>query len=173
MQHDSVKRMFSEITNARGRDREERFDCLRKALAVHETVEEMVVYPEVRLMNKPAARAVDARLREEADAKTMLAELEKVGPTDDRFDQLFDTFRQTVLQHASAEEAQIFPFLELNIPGAKLIEMAELIETAEAMAPTHPHPHGPESALGHLLVGPFVAMVDRVRDKVVEHQRKR
>jgi hypothetical protein len=78
-----------------------------------------------------------------------------------------------VLQHASAEEAQVVPVLDDNIAGAKLIEMAELLETAETMAHTHPHPHGPESAMGNLLVGPFVAMVDRVRDKVAEHQKKR
>jgi len=168
-QHESVKKMFSEFENARGRDREELFDCLRKTLAVHETAEEMVVYPEVRAMNKAAERAVEARLKEESEAKATLAELEKIGPSGDKFDTLFESFRQSVLQHASAEEAQIFPYLEENVPGGKLIEMADLIETAEAMAPTHPHPHGPESALGNLMVGPFVAMVDKVRDKIAEH----
>ena len=172
-QHESVKKMFSEMATARGRDREDLFDCLRKTLAVHETAEEMVVYPEVRTMNKAAERLVETRLKEEGEAKTVLAQLEKVGPNDDQFDKLFDTFRQAVLQHASAEEEHIFPLLEENIPGAKLIEMAELIETAESMAPTHPHPHGPESALGNLMVGPFVAMVDKVRDKLGEHQKKR
>jgi len=172
-QHDTVKQMFSDMANARGRDREDLFDCLRKTLAVHETAEEMVVYPEVRTMNKAAERVVEARLKEESEAKTVLAQLEKLGPNDERFDQLFETFRQSVLQHASAEETQVFPFLDDNLAGAKLIEMAELIETAEAMAPTHPHPHGPESAMGNLLVGPFVAMVDKVRDKVAEHQKKK
>jgi len=28
------------------------------------------------------------------------------------------------------------------------------------------------SALGNLMVGPFVAMVDKVRDKIAEHQKK-
>ena len=171
-QHESVKKMFSEIENARGKDREDLFDCLRKTLAVHETAEEMVVYPEVRIMNKAAERAVEARLAEESDAKDVLSQLEKLGPNDDKFDKLFESFRQSVLQHASAEEAQIFPFLEDNVAGGKLIEMAELIEVAEAMAPTHPHPHGPESALGNLMVGPFVAMVDKVRDKIAEHKKK-
>jgi hypothetical protein len=42
--------------------------------------------------------------------------------------------------------------------------MTSELEVAEAMAPTHPHKMAPESAAGNLLVGPFVAMVDRVRD---------
>lgn len=172
-QHENVKKMFSDMVNARGKDREDLFDCLRKTLAVHETAEEMVVYPEVRAMNKAAERAVEARLKEESDAKAQLSELEKLGPNDDKFDKLFDSFRQSVLQHASSEEAQIFPFLEERVAGAKLVEMAELLEIAEAMAPTHPHPHGPESALGNLMVGPFVAMVDKARDKIAEHSKKK
>jgi len=172
-QHESVKKMFSEMATARGQDRSDLFDCLRKTLAVHETAEEMVVYPEVRAMNKAAEHAVEARLKEESDAKDVLSQLEKLGTDDPKFDKLFDSFRQSVLQHASAEEAQIFPFLEEHVAGGKLIEMAELIEVAESMAPTHPHPHGPESGLGNLMVGPFVAMVDKVRDKFAEHQKKK
>jgi hypothetical protein len=34
------------------------------------------------------------------------------------------------------------------------------------MAPTHAHPHGPNSAIGNMVVGPFAAMVDKVRDKL-------
>jgi hypothetical protein len=37
---------------------------------------------------------------------------------------------------------------------------------AEKFAPTHAHRMAPESAVGNLLVGPFVAMVDRVRDAI-------
>jgi hypothetical protein len=42
--------------------------------------------------------------------------------------------------------------------------MRTSLEAAEAMAPTHPHPHGAESAVGNMVVGPFVAVVDKVRD---------
>ena len=165
--------MFTQMATARGRDRDELFDCLRKTLAVHETAEEMVVYPEIRSINKVAAGIADTRLKEESEAKAMLAELEKLTPSDSKFDALFEQFRGAVLQHATAEETEVFPLLEQNVPGARLIEMAELIVFAEDMAPTHPHPHGPESALGNLLVGPFVALVDKVRDKLAEHQQKR
>lgn len=85
---------------------------------------------------------------------------------------MFTNFRKAVLAHAEAEQQNVFPFLEQHVQGSTLIEMADLIVTAESMAPTHPHSHGPESALGNLVVGPFVAMVDKVRDKISEHQRK-
>jgi len=168
-QHQNVKRMFSEMSRVRGKDRDDLFDCLRKTLAVHETAEEMIIYPEVRQIDNDV---VEARLSEESEAKKVLAQLEKLTPSDSKFDSMFDEFRAAVLQHATAEETEVFPLLEQNVPGARLLEMAEAILIAERVAPTHPHPHGPETALGNLMVGPFVAMVDKVRDKIAEHQKK-
>ena len=44
--------------------------------------------------------------------------------------------------------------------------MATGVRAGESLGPTHPHPRGPESAVGNILFGPFVAMVDRVRDAI-------
>ena len=64
-QHNEVKSMFSQMESARGKDRDELFGCIHKMLAVHETAEEMVVYPEVRTISKVANDVVEARLKEE------------------------------------------------------------------------------------------------------------
>jgi hypothetical protein len=66
--------------------------------------------------------------------------------------------------HAQNEEREIFPLLRSSQSPEQLAKMAQSVELAERTAPTHPHPHGPESAIGNTLVGPFVAVVDRVRD---------
>lgn len=171
-QHKTVMKMFSDMNRARGKDREELFDCLRRTLAVHETAEEMVVYPELRAASKTGHTIADARLTEESEAKKALSELEKLGVDDATFDERFTDFRKAVIAHADAEEADVFPFLEEHVQGKTLIDMADLILTVESMAPTHPHPHGPESALGNLVVAPFVSMVDRVRDKIAELQKR-
>ena len=93
--------------------------------------------------------------------------------TSPKFDTLFVEFRTAVMQHAEAEETEVFPLLENNINGARLLDMGEAILIAETVAPTHPHPHGPQTALGNLVFGPFVAIADRVRDKITEHQKSR
>ena len=172
-QHRQVQQMFTELATARGDRRGEVFDQLRAQLAVHETAEELIVYPELRSLGDTADAQADARLDEEREAKAQLAELEKLGVGAPEFDAKFETFRAAVLAHAEAEERHVFPLLEANVEGAKLREMGEMIEVAESVAPTHPHPHGPESSLGNLLVGPFVAVVDKVRDRVTEFQRER
>jgi hypothetical protein len=39
------------------------------------------------------------------------------------------------------------------------------VRAAEAIAPTRPHP-GVESPMANLAVGPFVSLLDRVRDAI-------
>jgi hemerythrin superfamily protein len=163
-QHETVKSMFEELDRASGDARRELFDCLRATLAVHETAEEMIVHPAARRTGAEGERIVEARLAEEDKAKQDLAELEKITPDGDGFGVKLLAFKQAVIDHAEAEEHQLFPLLEKSCSTEELERMATGIQTAEKMAPTHPHPHGPNSAVGNLLVGPFVSMVDRVRD---------
>jgi hemerythrin superfamily protein len=173
-QHDSVRQMLREMDGLTGSARVELFDCLRATLAMHETAEEMIVYPEVRDASDDGARIVKARQHEEHEAKQVLADLEKIGAdAGAEFDDLFAEFRTAVLEHASAEETEVFPLLESHLTHEKLREMADSVIVVESVAPTHPHPHGPDSALGNTLVGPFVAMVDKVRDRLAAHARER
>ena len=165
-QHELVKDLFDQVGMATPEQRAEVFDCLRATLAVHETAEEELVHPTVKRMGADAAAAVQARLAEESAAKKMLSTLERMGVDGDGFDDLFADFQASVLEHAEAEEAEVFPFLDQGLDVEEQRKMAETFEVLERMAPTHHHPHGPESALGNLVIGPFVAMVDKVRDAI-------
>ena len=53
-QHAEVLALFVAFDQAAGAQRAEIFDCLRRALAVHETAEEVVVYPAARLLGEEA-----------------------------------------------------------------------------------------------------------------------
>jgi hemerythrin superfamily protein len=165
-QHGVVKEMFERLSTATGTDKAELFDCLRSFLAVHETAEEIVVHPQARRAGGNADAIVDARLKEEDEAKTVLADLEKIGPQGAGFDAKLAKFQKAAVSHAEAEEREVFPLLEKCCDRETLVKMADRLRKAEQLAPTHPHPHGPEGAIGNLLVGPFAAMVDKVRDKL-------
>jgi len=73
-----------------------------------------------------------------------------------------DTVDLVAAQHD--EIRSLFSQLEANGSADTLRSMRSAFETAERMAPTHPHPHGQESAIGDMAVGPFVAVVDKVGD---------
>lgn len=170
-QHKEIRRLFTETKNARGKDREEAFDRLRRYLAVHETAEEEIVHPEARRTVDDGERVVDARLDEENQAKRMLADLERAGTDADEFDTLLAQLRKAVVEHADHEEREEFPQFKERHPEYQRKAMGKAVKAAEAMAPTHPHA-GVESAGGNLLVGPYAAMLDRSRD-VVRQSLKR
>lgn len=65
----------------------------------------------------------------------------------------------------------IFPLLRSELDRDARRGMATLLVAAQAIAPTHAHRLAPESALGNLAVGPFVAGVDRVRDAIRDARR--
>ncbi len=163
-QHDQVRSMFSEMESAQGEARTQLFDCLRAFLAVHETAEEEVVHPVARKTGDKGKAVVEARLEEEDEAKKVLSELEKLGPEGPGFQKQFTEFENAVEKHAEAEEKELFPILESSVDADTLQGMTAKLQAAEKMAPTHPHPHGPESAVGNMVIGPFVAMADKVRD---------
>ncbi len=162
-QHQEVKQLFAEL-GQQSAGREETFQRLVRLLAVHETAEEEVVYPALRSTGSYGERVAEARKSEEAEAKQALSDLEKLGVDGEGFDDQLHAFRIAVLDHASREESEVFPHLRKSLDAEKLRAMRSALELAEKTAPTHPHPHGPESAIGNLVVGPFVAIADRVRD---------
>ena len=170
-QHDEVRALFGQMASGGGRERKGSFDRLVNLLAVHETAEEMVVYPTVRSSGPDGDRLADARTSEESEAKEALSDLEKTGIDSPDFDTKLQAFEQLVDNHARNEEQEIFPLLRSSQSPEQLAKMADALQAAEGVAPTHPHPHGPESAVGNVVVGPFVAVVDRVRDALRGHGR--
>jgi hypothetical protein len=94
----------------------------------------------------------------------LLSDLEKMGVESSGFEDALDTLVSAVNRHAEHEESEVFPLLREHVDAESLQKMASALAAAEAVAPTHPHPRGPEGAVGNLVVGPFVAIADRVRD---------
>ena len=86
-QHDLIKDMFEDVFSASDpKAREKAFVELRQLLAVHETAEEMVVHPRARQEIADGDEIVDARLREEHEAKQQLSTL-----TDDEKQEMRDS----------------------------------------------------------------------------------
>jgi hypothetical protein len=106
---------------------------------------------------------INARLREENEAKKVLAELETLDLESEEFDTLFASFAASVIEHAESEEQLEFKRLAEHLDQSRLEGMRTAVRLAESIAPTRPHA-GVESGLGNLLVGPFASMLDRARD---------
>lgn len=163
--HEEIRSLISGVElPSDAATRQESFDHLVRKLAVHETAEEEVVRPAVRQAG--GDDIADRRNDEEASAKRTLSDLERLGVESPEFASTFQTLKAEVLAHAEREEQEEHPLLLQGQSQERLETLAGAFRAAEAAAPTHPHPHGPESAVGNVAVGPAVALVDRARDAV-------
>ena len=133
-------------------------------LVRHEVAEEVVVFPAVRADAPDGAVMVEPRLREQAGAERMLAAMEALKPDSPEFADALTELSTAVLEHAAAEEREIFPLLRQAESVDALFELAERYEKAKASAPTHPHPHAPDTPPANkILGGPLTAPVRRPR----------
>jgi hemerythrin superfamily protein len=170
-QHAQIRRLFAELEQRRGEPRREAFEQLVRLLAVHETAEQEVLHPQVRLLVRGGQAIADARLEEERQAKELLAQLDDLGPEAPDFDQRLEALRKAVLDHAEHEEQEEFPGLRRSQSRAQLEAMGMAVRVAEATAPTHPHP-GVNSLAANLVAGPMLAVADRTRDLVRDALRR-
>jgi hemerythrin superfamily protein len=170
-QHDDIRRLLSDVQSRSGEERASSFQFLVRLLAVHETSEEEVIYPAVRQADPGAADDVEARKHEEDEAKKVLADLERMDLDSPDFLTAFEALAEDVEAHASAEERTIFPVLERQSDATQLEWMGRALTAAQAFAPTHAHRSAPEGAMANMIVGPLVAVMDRVRDAIHDTRR--
>jgi hemerythrin superfamily protein len=164
-QHEHIRSLFAAVQSAKGATKQEKFEELRRFLAVHETAEELVTHPNARTA-EGGNEVVDARLEEETESKKVLAELDGMSVEDAGFEAKFAELRSSVLAHAKAEEQQEFPLLRASNDERMLDKMAQAVRAAEAIAPTHPHPSAGSSMTTNLMAGPLASVIDRTRDVV-------
>lgn len=172
-QHREIKHLFAAVAQAQGDEKRDLFNDLVRLLAVHESAEEQVVHPTARGKIEGGESIVDARLAEESDAKQALADLYDLGVDHPDFDAQLQMLAEEVIRHATAEETEEFVALRAMLSPAELTRMAGVVEAAESVAPTRPHPMAGESATANLLLGPPLAVFDRVRDAMRDWSRSR
>jgi hemerythrin superfamily protein len=164
-QHARIEQLFRDVLDTEGEQRRQRFEELVRLLAVHETAEEEVVHPLARVKIDGGQEVVQARLAEERMAKELLVRLYESGTDAADFEDRFIELRDIVLLHAKREERYEFPHLRQTTDARTRERMADAVRVAEMLAPTRPHP-GVESATANLLLGPGLAIVDRIRDAI-------
>lgn len=163
--HNAVKQLFGRFEGG-GASTAELFCELTNELVRHEVAEEEVLYPEVRSALPNGDQLADARIAEQSEAEEALAEMEKMDTSSPAFSAKMAELQGEVLNHAEHEEREVFAPLRSAVDLAHLELLGRRYEKAKAAAPTHPHPHAPDTPPGNLVLGPVAALADRVRDAV-------
>lgn len=162
--HRTVKGLFRRFERTRGAERQRVAQEIIENLSVHATIEEMLVYPLLRMRDKRMNDDVLEALEEHHVAKMTLLELDKMRVSDERYAAKMMVLREAVEMHIAEEESMLLPRLEALLDD----EEAEAI-TAEAMqmknkVPNHPHPMAPDTPPGNVVAGPLAKVLDGAKD---------
>lgn len=135
-----------------------------RELVRHAVAEEAYLYPAVRKVLPDGDALADHELEEHAEAERTMKELERLEPTDQRFDVLVGNLIRVIRQHVVEEEGELFPRLAGASKQEDLDKLGDKIRLAKSIAPTHPHPSAPDRPPLNKLLAPGVGLVDRARD---------
>jgi hemerythrin superfamily protein len=138
---------------------------LGRHLSVHEAVEEQLVHPLVRRQLPDGHGMAVEVLAQEQEAKELLAAIEETHPGTNEFEDLVRRLFAGVRLHIHTEETEVFPALRLHLGPRERMRLGAMVERAERLAPTHPHPLAPSTPPGNVVGMPVVGRLDRARDR--------
>jgi hemerythrin superfamily protein len=167
--HRSVEKLFKEFESAGDRafaTKARLVSEIIKELSVHAEIEELLFYPAASKAARQTKSMVLESLEEHLAAKRLLADLEKMQPTDERYDAKVTVLIEQVRHHVSEEEEELFPKVANELSEARLNELGDKMEKAKAVVPTRPHPHAPDTPPGKAVAGLVSGVIDRAKDLV-------
>jgi hemerythrin superfamily protein len=137
MQHEEAKKLFNQIEAAEDEEKEELFEQLADALAVHATIEEKHFYPATK--NARTEELLQEAVEEHLGAKRLIADLLEMSPEDAQFDAKVAVLKEQVEHHVEEEEGELFPKVksmfkedQLDDLGVVMEDMAEDLKAAGA-----------------------------------------
>jgi hemerythrin-like domain-containing protein len=132
----------------------------------HEAAEEQLFWPAVRERLPGGDALADTALKQEGEAKEVLARLDRLDASDAEFDRVLDEFIPAARAHIEYEETLVWPGLRETLSAADAEDLGAKLATAIEQGPTRPHPHTPPDPALLTAAGPVVALVDKLRDAV-------
>lgn len=164
--HAEVEQMFRQIESLpEGDARGQLVTEVVRELSVHAAIEEQVLYPAMRKALPDGETLVQEAIDEHQRVKETLATIEKAGTPTER-DPYLVTLMGNVRHHVDEEETELFPKLRASVTTSELQEMGSKLVGAKKLAPTHPHPHAPNTPPGSIVGGAAAALMDKARDAV-------
>lgn len=163
--HRAVELLFRRFERARGgADKRRLVDRMTRELSIHAAIEEQHVYPLLRNRLDGESPKVLVALEEHHLAKLGLSEIERLDPSDERFDPKVHVLIESVRRHVREEERELLPALRRALSPDELRELGEALRRAKDAAPTRPHPGAPDQPPANLFANAGAAAVDRGRD---------
>jgi hemerythrin-like domain-containing protein len=161
--HDNVEALFKRFEHTEPDDLEtlgHLRDQIIEQLAIHAEIEEQTLYPALR---DEVEDDVLESLEEHHAVKAVLAELERMAPSHERFRAKMQVVIENVRHHVEEEEGDdgLFAVARRELKQPELEAMAERAEVLRKVGPTRPHPLSPDQPPLNVIIGLPVAVMDR------------
>ena len=124
-QHDEVEELFKKIENARS-GKEELFDQIADALAVHSAIEEQHFYPATK--DARTEELLHEAVEEHLAVKRVIADLLEMEPDDPQFEAKIKVLKEQVEHHVEEEEKELFPKVRKMHSKDELEDLGVLME---------------------------------------------
>jgi hemerythrin superfamily protein len=167
--HRSVEKLFKEYEKAGERALATKANLVSeiiRELSVHAGIEELVFYPAAEKAAAHTKPLVLESLEEHLGVKRLLADLEKMKPTDERYHAKVTVLIEQIRHHVEEEETDLFPAVVSGLSQERLAALGDELAKAKALVPTRPHPHAPDTPPGNLVAGLVSGVIDKARDAV-------
>lgn len=127
--HEDVRQLFAEYEELVGdeADEDDRLALATEicdALTAHATAEEEIFYPAVRGAIDDES-LVDEAESEHASARELIAQIQALDPSDERFDATVRVLAEAIEHHVQEEEGELFP--KVRASGLDLASLGEQI----------------------------------------------
>jgi len=168
--HRNVSKLFKDIMSTQDeKERTELSNMIIKELSQHSSVEEQILYPTIRELDKGYRELLEVAIEEHLKVNENLFKLDKTKSTEKEFNQLLHTIREEFEDHIKKEEEKLFPLLQMRLSKADLERMGSIISNLKVIAPSKPNPHSPSMPSENVLAGPVASFMERIR----EHSKTR
>ena len=134
-QHQEVKGLFKRIEKAEEDEKQDLFEQLADALAVHAAIEEKHFYPATK--NARTEELLQEAVEEHLSAKRLIADLMEMSPEEPQFDAKVTVLQEQIEHHVGEEEKELFPKVrkmlgkeELEDLGVVMEDMAEELKAS-------------------------------------------
>jgi hemerythrin superfamily protein len=146
--HQTVEQLFARFERLRtegdAKGKRPVVASIIRELKIHAEVEEEVLYPNIRRLLADGDALASEAVREHAEAKQALAEIERTPPEDPGFDAKVTTLINDVRHHVNEEESEMLPKLRSAVGASLLVALGDDLEAAkrarEAYAAITPPP---------------------------------
>lgn len=167
--HTRVRKLFAQYKGLTERAHKTKQRVVRdiiRELSIHSEIEEQIFYPSVRDAAGETEEMVLESLEEHHIVKWSLDELEKMDPTNERFDAKVSVLIENVTHHMKEEENDLFKRVRKNVPKPELERLGDAMAQLKKTAPTRPHPLSPDTPPMNVVASPAAALMDAGKDAV-------